>query len=257
MQRVIRLELAYDGTAYCGWQRQRQGEVTIQATLEECLEIICGHPLCVHGAGRTDAGVHAEAMVAHFLTTVAHPLAAFSKGLNSLLPQDIRILSAQEAEADFHSRFSACSKTYRYDFFTGAVMPPARRLYLGHLPGHFQAEPARQALEKLLGSHDFSSFERAGSRDPDAVSGRGAVRTIMHASCQPMAGLPGGWSLRLRGDGFLRQMVRIIAGTVIEIGQEKRVADSMVAILAAKDRKAAGQTAPACGLFLEQVDYEF
>ena len=255
MERVIRLVLAYDGSSYCGWQRQRQGEATIQATLEDCLQVICGHPQTVHGAGRTDAGVHALAMVAHFHTHVTHPLAAFTKGLNSLLPPDIRILSAGEAAPDFHSRFSASAKIYRYDFFCGEVMLPSKRLYTGHLPGKFDPVPAREALAQLLGTHDFSSFERAGSRDLTFTGGRGAIRTLYEASCLPTDALQQGWSLRLRGDGFLRQMVRIIAGTVVEIGEGKRPPESMPQILAARDRKAAGQTAPACGLFLEQVIY--
>ena len=255
MERCIRLVLAYDGNNYCGWQRQRQGEATIQATLEDRLLVLCGHPLTVHGAGRTDAGVHALAIVAHFHTQVPHPLAAFSKGLNSLLPPDIRILSADEAVPGFHSRFSAVAKIYRYDFFTGTVMLPAKRLYMAHLPGHFDVAPVREALEQLLGTHDFSSFERAGSRDLTCTEGRGATRTLSQASCLPIDDWPQGWSLRLEGDGFLRQMVRIIAGTVIEIGQGKRPAGSIPQILAARDRKTAGQTAPACGLFLEKVIY--
>lgn len=255
MERSIRLLLAYDGSNYCGWQRQRQGEPTIQGILEEGLQIICGHPLTVHGAGRTDAGVHALAMVAHFHTQVAHPMAAFCKGLNSLLPPDIRILSAEEAGPEFHSRFSALAKIYRYDFFTGEIMLPSKRLYTGHLPGIFDPVPVREALRQLAGTHDFSSFERSGSRDLSCTSGRGAIRTLYEASCEPLTEIPQGWSLRLKGDGFLRQMVRIIAGTVIEIGLGKRPPDSISQILAIRDRKAAGQTAPACGLFLEQVIY--
>ncbi len=255
MERTIRLLIAYDGTAYHGWQRQCQGEPTIQAVLEEGLQMLCGHALCLHGAGRTDAGVHAEGMVAHFHTSVGHPLVAFTKGLNSLLPPDIRIVDAQEAAAGFHSRFSACAKIYRYDFYTDEPMPPRQRLYMGHLPGDFQPEPARLALQQLLGTHDFTSFERAGSRDRSATGGRGAVRTLLQADCQPMAELRRGWSLRLQGDGFLRQMVRNIAGTVIAIGQGKERPEAMAGILAARDRKFAGKTAPACGLFLERVLY--
>lgn len=257
MKRIIRLLIAYDGSAYCGWQRQRQGEATVQATLEKCLHTLCGHFPTVHGAGRTDAGVHAQGMVAHFHTSVGHPLAAFSKGLNSLLPPDIRILNAQEAATGFHSRFSAWAKTYRYDFYTEPVMLPTHRLYMAHLPGAFDPEPARQALGQLLGTHDFSSFERSGSRDLSNPGGRGAVRTLMQAECQSITQMAYGWSLRLQGDGFLRQMVRIIAGTIIEVGQGKRSPESVAQILAAKDRKAAGQTAPACGLFLEEVHYPF
>lgn len=252
VERKIRLLLAYDGTNYAGWQRQRQGESTVQATLEDRLQTICGHPVTLHGAGRTDAGVHALAMTAHFHTPVGHPLAAFSKGMNALLPPDIRILEAAEAAPEFHSRFSAAGKIYRYDFFTGPVMPPARRLYVGHLPGDFDPEAARAALGHLLGGHDFLSFTHA----PDLhEGGRGTVRTLLAAELLPMPDLPGGWSIRLTGDGFLRQMVRIIVGTAVEAGQGKRPAEDIPALLAARDRRRAGKTAPACGLFLEKVIY--
>ena len=252
MSRLIRLLLAYDGTAYSGWQRQAQGESTVQATLEARLALICGHAVTLHGAGRTDAGVHALGMVAHFQTMVSHPLAAFSRGLNALLPPDIRILEAREAGPNFHSRFSACAKIYRYDFYTGQILPPTRRLYLGHIPGAFDVIPAKAALALLLGSHDFLCFAHA----PDLhEGGRGTVRTLYAASCEAMPDLPGGWSLRLKGDGFLRQSVRIMTGTIVEIGQGKRMVASIPAILAAKDRRLAGKTSPACGLFLEQVLY--
>lgn len=254
MTRIIRLLLSYDGTAYAGWQRQRQGERTIQATLEDCLRTLCGHPVTVHGAGRTDAGVHALGMVAHFHTPVNHPLTAFSKGLNSLLPPDIRIFEAREAAPDFHSRFSACAKMYRYDFCTGEVLPPERRLYMGHFPGKslFDLKAVSKALHHLCATHDFTGFAHALELHE---GGRGAVRTLLAAHCEPISGLPGGWSLRLKGDGFLRQMVRIITGTVVEVGQGRRNADSVLEILAARDRRLAGKTAPACGLFLERVLY--
>lgn len=257
MARVIRLLLAYDGTAYCGWQKQCQGEVTIQETIEQKLRIICRHTVTLHGAGRTDAGVHALGMVAHFHTQVHHPLSAFVEGLNSLLPSDIRILEAEEAAEDFHSRFSAKCKTYRYDFFTGQIVSPEKRLYMGHFPGFFQPFHAQKALRYLVGTHDFSSFEHAGSRNKEAT-GRGAIRTLFSAECLPMPNVDQGWSLRLCGDGFLRQMVRIIAGTVIEIGQmnkKNRLPENIQQILLAQDRAAAGKTAPACGLFLEKVTY--
>lgn len=255
MLRTIRLLLSYDGSRYQGWQRQIEGP-TIQGALEEGLAVLCGQPVTVHGAGRTDAGVHALGMTAHFLTCTTIPLAAFCKGLNSLLPSDIRVLKAEVPDRHFHSRFSALAKTYRYDFFTGPILSPCRRLYTAHLPGPFDCTRLAAALDTLVGTHDFSSFERAGSRDRLATSGRGAVRTLFRASCFPRAcAEPGHYSIRLTGDGFLRQMVRIIAGTLIEIGQGKRLPETMTAILAACDRTHAGQTAPACGLFLEKIYY--
>ena len=250
MARLIRLLIAFAGTGYSGWQRQRHA-VTIQGTIEEALVRICGHPLTLHGAGRTDGGVHALGMVAHFETTVGHPLTAFRQGVNSLLPPDIRILRAEEAEPGFHSRFSALAKTYRYDFFTGDLVLPTDRLYLAHLPGPFDPESVRPCLALLEGTHDFSSFEGVGSRQPG--SGRGAVRTIFRARLR--VNTPTSFSLWLTGDGFLRHMVRNIAGTLRQVGQGKIGPDAFQRILAARDRKQAGPTAPASGLFLGRVLY--
>lgn len=255
MQRIVRLLIGYDGSGYHGWQRQRHGEPTVQEALETGLGRLCGESITVHGAGRTDAGVHAQGMVAHFHTGTTIPVIAFSKGLNALLPNDIRILDAEDALPDFHSRFSALAKTYRYDFFTGPVLHPAGRRYRAHYPGPFSIDFLQTAFADLIGSHDFSSFERSGSRDKNAVHGRGAVRTLSRISCQPLLGTSDHWSIRVTGDGFLRQMVRILAGTLIEIGQNKRRAEEMTGILAARDRTAAGHTAPACGLWLETIHY--
>lgn len=255
MLRNIRLLIAYDGGSYHGWQRQRQGEATIQEELETRLTRLCGESIILHGAGRTDTGVHAEGMVAHFHTTTTVPVAAFFKGLNSMLPRDIRILGSDEAPADFHSRFSALGKTYRYDFFTGAVQVPSNRRYRAHCPGPFAPERLQTAIHLLIGTHDFSSFERSGSRDKNATDGRGAVRTLTHVSCFPLLTGTDCWSIRVTGDGFLRQMVRVLAGTLIEIGKGKHQPEVLADILEAKDRAAAGPTAPACGLFLEKIYY--
>lgn len=255
--RTIRLLIAYDGGNYCGWQRQRQGEPTIQEELELRLSHLCGETITLHGAGRTDAGVHALGMVAHFQTQAAIPVVAFFKGLNAMLPLDIRILAAEEAPPDFHSRFHAAGKTYRYDFFTGPVQSPCTRLHRAHLPGQFDPMRFADGLACLVGIHDFSSFERSGSRDKTAIGGRGAIRTLTELSCTPALGQPDSWSIRVTGDGFLRQMVRILAGTLIEIGQGKQEAKALPQILGARDRRRAGLTAPACGLHLERIYYPF
>jgi tRNA pseudouridine38-40 synthase len=254
MSRNIKLLIAFDGSNYRGWQRQPNG-ATVQGELEKRLSILCGETISLHGAGRTDAGVHALGMVAHFHTATTFPVVAFFKGLNSRLPHDIRILQAEETHSFFHSRYDTLGKTYRYDFFTGATQSPLSRLYQAHAPGAFDPIRLQTGLESIVGTHDFSSFERVGSRDTGAINGRGAVRTIFRASCFPLLTCSNCWSIRLTGDGFLRQMVRILAGTLIEIGQGKRSVDELRTILTAKDRTQAGPAAPACGLFLEKIYY--
>jgi tRNA pseudouridine38-40 synthase len=253
-QRNIRLVIAYDGTNFCGWQRQQNGP-TIQEALEKKLGIITQEAIQVNGAGRTDAGVHALGMVANFTTTATMPAAAFSKALNSMLPKDIRILKAEEVALDFHARFSAQGKRYRYDFFTGVLQFPLERLYRTHFPFFFQPERLQGSLDLLIGTHDFSSFEAVGSRDRTRTTGRGAVRTLHQAQCAIDLSQPEHFSLFFSGDGFLRHMVRNLVGTLLWVGSGRLTTEQFAAILAAKDRKKAAPTAPACGLFLEKVHY--
>lgn len=254
-QRNIRLVIAYDGTNFCGWQRQRNGP-TIQEALEKTLGIITQETVQIHGAGRTDAGVHALGMVAHFTTTATMPASAFVKGPNSMLPKDIRILDAVDVPADFHARFSAQGKTYRYDFFTGAIQPPTERLYRTHFPCSFDPNRLHPSLDLLIGTHDFSSFEAVGSRDRTLTTGRMAVRTLFQAQCLVDPAHPEHFSFRFAGDGFLRYMVRNLVGTLLWVGTDRLSTEQFQDILAAKNRERAAPTAPACGLFLERVHYE-
>lgn len=278
---IIKLTIAYDGTDFAGWQRQAR-RPTIQAAIEEALaRLHGGQPLVLHGAGRTDAGVHAQGMVASFAVARPLPLAAYRQGLNSMLPSAIRILAAETAAADFHARYRARGKVYLYRFSTAAVMSPCCRLYRAHYPGSFDPEPVRESLPQLLGEHDFTAFEAAGSRqrpgasEPEKEKGRGGVRCLTHLSLHhqaaeadlpdlggllnPRSGAetPGGedYCLVVAGDGFLRHMVRNLAGTLIEIGRGRRSPESLAALLASRDRSRAGATAPACGLTLWQVNY--
>jgi len=252
MARCIRLLISFDGTAYKGWQRQHHAP-TIQATLEAGLAHICGHGVTLHGAGRTDAGVHALGMVAHFHTEVSHPLRAFVQGVNSHIPADIRILDATQAHPGFHSRFDAVGKTYRYDLCTGPVQQPTTRLYEAHFPGQLDQRAINACLQHLTGTHDFSSFEAVGSRDP-AAGGRGAVRTIHDARFAQTG--RNRYSFFFTGDGFLRHMVRNMVGTLILAGRTTISPERFAAILASRDRKQAGPTAPARGLFLETIYYD-
>jgi tRNA pseudouridine38-40 synthase len=249
--RNIRLLIAYDGTAYAGWQRQT-AQPTIQGVLEEKISMMTTAPVILHGAGRTDAGVHALGMVANFHTHSPIPCPGFVKGLNCLLPNDIKILEADEVDADFHARFQAKGKVYAYQFLCVPIVIPHQRLYYTHISSQLDLVMMESALAVLVGEHDFSCFEATGSRDLSVVGGRGAVRRIFEARLQRQGD---GWAIVIHGDGFLRHMVRNIAGTVLEVGQGKRSLQNFAETLAAKDRSRAGMTAPAKGLFLNEVIY--
>lgn len=250
--RTVKLLIAFDGTGYCGWQRQKNG-LSIQEEIERTLSTICNAEIILHGAGRTDAGVHALGMTAHFNTTSRVHCSTLQKGLNSLLPGAIRIIEASDQQADFHARYSALAKTYQYSIFTGKVLPPQRRLYSHHLPFQLNLRAMKDCLAELVGTHDFSSFETTGSRDRNNINGRGAVRTIFQAELDE----PEDSNLQLvfTGDGFLRHMVRNITGTVLEVGRGKRSVEEFFEILRCRDRSRAGTTAPSCGLSLVEVHY--
>lgn len=212
--------------------------------------------ITLHGAGRTDAGVHALAMTAHFSTGSTIDSDAFKRGLNSLLPDSIKILLMEDVTESFHSRISAKAKLYRYFFSTEPIMPPHRRLYCSQLPGDFDLKRARQCLPYILGNHDFSSFEATGSRDLNKIGGRGAIRNILSVSLVPIETSPPEFLFEICGDGFLRKMVRNIVGSVIAVGQNRMDVEHFAALFKLKDRSLAAPTAPPCGLFLKKVFYE-
>jgi tRNA pseudouridine38-40 synthase len=252
-QRNIKLLLAYDGTHYAGWQKQKS-EPSIQAAIETKIHVMTGEDVCLHGAGRTDAGVHALGMVANFYTSSGIPCKGFLKGLNSMLPDDIRLLQVTEAAPDFHARRSAKAKTYLYFISCGPVQVPTERLYAAYVYEKLDIQAMEKGLTALLGTHDFSSFEAAGSRDPEIKTGRGAVRTLFEVGIEVQQS---GERLQFfcKGDGFLRHMVRNIVGTMLEVGKGKVAPTEIKKILTARDRAAAGPTAPPQGLFLKQVHY--
>lgn len=251
-QRNVRLVIAYDGSDFCGWQRQKH-DVSVQGVIEHCLARMTNEEVSLHGAGRTDAGVHAEAMSAHFLTSSKISCTAFQRGLNAMLPPAIRITAVYDVDLQFHARFSAIGKDYQYNVYTGAVQPPNLRLYTLHVTAELNLDTITFCLKAVEGTHDFSSFENSGSRDKEIIGGRGAVRTISRASIVQES--PYLLAFQFSGDGFLRNMVRNLVGTLLEVGRGKTTTDDFVRILQAKDRSVAGPTAPPHGLTLKKVHY--
>ena len=251
-RRNLRLLIAYDGTEFNGWQRQRDAR-TIQGEIETCLKRMAREDISLHGAGRTDAGVHAEGMVAHFKTVCAISPEDFLRGLNSMLPGSIRILDTEYISDDFHARFSSKGKHYQYTIFTGRIQPPPKRLYSSHIRDNLNLEIMRGCLSELEGTHDFSSFENSGSRDKSYPFGRGAVRTLSKVS---LTRIDDDFLIfDFIGDGFLRNMVRNLIGTLLESGRERLSVIEFKEIFQAKDRTLAGATAPPHGLNLKKVFY--
>jgi len=250
--RNIRLLIAYDGTEYSGWQKQKRDR-TIQGEIEARLSRITGESISLHGAGRTDAGVHAEGMVAHFKTISPVTTRDFSRALNSMLPSSIRIFTAAEVPDNFHARFSALGKQYRYTIFTGEIQPPTQRLYSLHIKAGLNLNIMENCLAQLEGTHDFSSFENSGSRDKKSTAGRGAVRTIYRTSLNQKDNDL--LILNFSGDGFLRGMVRNMVGTLLDAGRERISIHTFREIMQARDRTLASVTVPPHGLNLTKVFY--
>lgn len=244
--RNIKITLEYDGTNYSGWQIQKNTEQTIQQILQDALSEINKSPVKVTGASRTDAGVHALGQVANFKLDVPIPLARIPMALNSLLPEDIVCKEAWEVDLDFHARYDAKGKMYRYRILNQAQPSVFIRNYVYHYSYPLDLNLMREAASYLKGTHDFNSFQASGS------SIRNTVRTIEKLEVIDRA--PEVW-IEVKGDGFLYNMVRIIAGTLIEVASGKILPDRVKDILAARDRTRAGFTAPARGLILLKVYY--
>lgn len=253
--RTLCLTLAYDGTAFHGWQQQKNSR-TVQGEVEQALLAITGQTAVVHGAGRTDAGVHALGMTASFCTDTTISCAGLANGLNAVLAHDLRVLAVCEMADGFHARKSARAKTYQYHIRVAPVQFPTERFYSLHQRAGLDLKAMMASLACLEGEHDFSSFEGAGSRDPEKTSRRGAVRRIFSASLTHAPSAVGTHLIiTLTGDGFLRHMVRNIVGTLLLVGRNKMGCGDFADVLAAKDRARAGPTAPAHGLFLLEVLY--
>lgn len=241
----IKLVVAYDGTAYHGWQLQ-PGALTIEGELNKALSRLLGEQIKVIGASRTDSGVHALGNVAVFDTESRIPAEKLSYALNQKLPEDIRIQSSCEVEQDFHPRHCSSRKTYEYRILCREFPQPVKRLYSYFTYHKLDVKRMQEAAAYLVGEHDFKSFCSVNTvvestvRRLDSVAVEEQGEEIV---------------IRVRGNGFLYNMVRIIAGTLMEVGMGKTEPEELPGILNALDRQAAGPTAPACGLTL--VQYEF
>jgi tRNA pseudouridine38-40 synthase len=239
------MTLAYDGTAYRGFQLQSEAD-TVQGRLEVALSRMAKAPVRVTGAGRTDSGVHAWGQVAHFDLERDIPEDAIRKGLNSILPDDIRILSAERAPADFHARFSARSKTYRYVLDRSEVASPLRCRFTLHYPYPLDQSRLDDGAARIAGEHDFEGFRAASCR---------AKTTVRSCTTSRFLDEDGELIYEIAASGFLHHMVRNLVGTLLEIGRGKRAPDSIDRIFSSRDRTEAGPTAPAKGLHLMRVDY--
>lgn len=246
-RRNVKLVVAYHGANYHGWQRQAEGFDTVQERLEKAATVVLGHPVIVFGAGRTDAGVHAEGQVANLYTTnFAIPLRGLRRALNSALPHDISVRSAVEVPEEFHASRSATGKTYRYRLYVGPSRPAALHRQVYHYWRMLDVERMRQAAVRLLGRHDFRGLATTAEKRENTV------RTIFR--CEVSA-QEAEIHVFVIGDGFLYNMVRNLVGTLIEVGRGRWEPDQIDRILASRDRRDAGPTVPPDGLSLLCVHY--
>lgn len=244
--RTIKLVVAYDGSCYHGFQKQKDYD-TIQSILEEKLAMLCGERVVIAGSGRTDAGVHALAQTVTFTTNGRIPCANMVRASRRLLPRDIVVLSAEEMQEGFHARFSACWKAYEYRVLCGAQPDPFRMRYTWQMPNELNVAAMNAAALLLLGTHDFSAFRSSGSVDSSPI------KTIYEAAWRRE-----GRELvfRIAGDGFLYHMVRNIVWSLVQVGLGKRTEADFAAELRAKRCEFLNEPAPAEGLYLAEVCYK-
>ncbi|MBI4495935.1 MAG: tRNA pseudouridine(38-40) synthase TruA [Deltaproteobacteria bacterium] len=244
--RNLKLLIEYDGTNYHGWQIQPNG-LTIQEVMEKRLEKMLGHPCRLIASGRTDAGVHALGQVANFRTPSPIPVEGLRRGLNSLLPPDILVKAVEEAPPAFHARFGARRKTYAYSILNRELPSALGRHFCWHVARPLELAAMEKAAFRLLGRQDFSSFQAA---DPEPAD---PVREVFQAEWNRRP--EGMLCFTIQADGFLKHMVRNIVGTLVDVGQGRISSGEFVELLALKDRRRAGRTAPARGLFLKEVAF--
>lgn len=257
-ERLFRLRIEYEGTGYSGFQRQPvEGPPSVQAALEAALTRLVAHPVRVLGAGRTDAGVHATGQVISFRTTADRTPRVIVRGANALLPPDIRVLDAAEAEEGFHPRFSALSRTYEYLVLQDPSPDTLLLRRAWHLAEALDVERMQQAGNRLLGSHDFTTYS---ARVPDEEP---RVRTLRELAVErwsgggpgPLSRLGGAVVVRVRADSFLRRMVRMLTGALVKVGRGEWDVDAPRQALEARDSGASPPPAPPWGLYLVDVEY--
>lgn len=244
--RNFKMVLEYDGTGYCGWQRQENG-ISIQQVLEEIIGLITGEEVVVIGSGRTDAGVHAWNQVASFKSATRLPAEILFRGINGLLPRDIVVKTLEEADGEFHAQHDARGKVYVYRICNRRLRPALGQKYFWFIHHYLDLSRMNEAARYLIGTHDFSCFCATGSHVKDRT------RTITGADVRRSE--DDMLEITIEAEGFLKQMVRNIVGTLVEIGRNKRPPEDMKEIINSRDRKIAGITAPACGLYLKEVKY--
>jgi tRNA pseudouridine38-40 synthase len=243
--RNILITIEYDGTRFVGWESQRNGP-SIQYEMEQAIASITGEHPTLNGSGRTDAGVHAVAQTASFTLLNKISSADLKRALTAVLPMDIAVTDVQDVPLSFHARFSAIAKTYRYRVWNAQTRSPLRRGVSHHVRSPLDIEAIRRAAEHLVGRHDFTSF----ARDPETRAS--CVRTIQSLEIIPDGDLV---EFFVTGDGFLYNMVRIVVGTLLQVGSGQVAPEDLVAIRDGRDRILAGPTVPACGLSLLRVSY--
>ena len=245
-----KLTLAYDGSRYKGWQRLGAGELTIQDTVEDAMKKVMFSPVRIQGSGRTDAGVHARGQVANakvqFQKGRELSIGELQKKLNQILPEDIRVLNVEEVPAEFHARYSAVGKTYSFYVDTKEKPDVFRRKYYYHFPWELDLRKMRKAAKYLEGSCDFSAFT------DDKIEEKDKVRNIRSIHIEETNGMV---HFEYQGNGFLQHMVRIMTGTLLEIGRGDREPEEIKHVLESRDRANAGFLVPAKGLFLDKVEY--